>query len=164
MGVLVLKSQTLYCLVWCRCQETFSKYFCITLWQSHFSMVITQNKNKILVSNQQIWHIRNKKPQGRVTKDTQRTQMSNYLSTYTCKAIPWPTLACHGKDHNVYDKGKYIVWCMYCWYCIALYTVCIVLYRVVINVSQVCDSEIMKSIKSGGVWEKMLENFSTITA
>ena len=34
---------------------------------------------------------------------------------------------------------------------IVLYTVCIVLYRVVINVSQECDSEIMKSIKSGGV-------------
>ena len=51
-SVSVINSQTLCCLIWCWSQEIFLKYFSIVL-KSHFLVVITQNKKKILVSNRQ---------------------------------------------------------------------------------------------------------------
>ena len=38
----VLKSGTLCCLVWCWCEEIFSKYFSTITLISHFSMVISK--------------------------------------------------------------------------------------------------------------------------
>ena len=56
-SVLVINSQTLCCLIWCWSQEIFLKYFSIVVLKSHFLVVITQNKKKILVSNRQFWQM-----------------------------------------------------------------------------------------------------------
>ena len=49
-GESVLKSRTLCYLVWW-CQEMLLKYFSVIVLNSPSSMVITQNKKKILVSH-----------------------------------------------------------------------------------------------------------------
>lgn len=109
-GESVLKSRTLCYLVWW-CQEMLLKYFSVIVLNSPSSMVITQNKKKILVSHRKFWHIQTKKIV-RVSQKRYSTvpEESPCFFVYS-QSHHWLTLAYHGRHHSESQKYLQITLC-----------------------------------------------------